>query len=348
MAEINKSVNVVQGGQGADINNKHGAPLVFLRERDIFGSRKPDKNEWLTHVELYKSISKIIDCSHITGLQRVGGMWRIYIDNLDDKVQLMAEGVQIRGNKIQLLNTNPERLDGEGTIKIRVKNIPLSADDGIIKRKFTLMGLDVIQSIREKLRVDNKLTNCETGDRLITVKAITLKEPLPRAIQFGQFIGRVFHIGQHNNQRSNSDTTCSKCLMTGHRFQECTNDWVCKQCKQSGHKQTDCPTVESSDSEIENDSQISSDENTPVAEHTRTPRTQSRTKRMNLRRASPSVSSSARQKSIEHFITSTAKQNTVKPCSNNDPVCDNTSSPMKNGRTQTNTTVKEKKQKLKK
>jgi len=55
-------------------NNQDGAPLVFLRERSIFGDRKPTKEEWLRHPELYEAIGRVIDASHITGLQRVNGM----------------------------------------------------------------------------------------------------------------------------------------------------------------------------------------------------------------------------------------------------------------------------------
>lgn len=52
----------------------------------------------------------------------------------------MAEGVPLRGKTIPVLNTNPQRPDGENIIKVRVKNIPLSADDGVITRVFTLKG----------------------------------------------------------------------------------------------------------------------------------------------------------------------------------------------------------------
>ena len=53
--------------------------LEFLRERDLFGNRKPSSNEWLKHEEMYRAISRKIDPSHICGLQRVGTMWRIYV-----------------------------------------------------------------------------------------------------------------------------------------------------------------------------------------------------------------------------------------------------------------------------
>jgi hypothetical protein len=48
-----------------------------------------------------------------------------------------------------------------------VKNIPLSADDGQIHRYLPLKGCKIQGLFRERLRVKDKLTNCETGDRLV-------------------------------------------------------------------------------------------------------------------------------------------------------------------------------------
>ena len=80
------------------------------------------------------AISKRIDSSHITGLQRVRGLWNIYIDNLQDNVSLMGQGVPFRGRIIPVVNTNPQSLDGKNSLRIRITNIPLSADDGVIWR----------------------------------------------------------------------------------------------------------------------------------------------------------------------------------------------------------------------
>ena len=168
---------------------QNGAPIVFMREKEIFGGRRPEKQEWLNHTEMFEALSCKIDPSHITGLQRVNGLWRIYLDNLNDKVCLLSEGVAIRGKIIPLLLTNPGRLDGENVLRIRVKDVPLSADDGIITRTFILKGLDVISLFREKLRINGKLVNCETGDRIVSVKALSVKEPLNRFITIAQFTG---------------------------------------------------------------------------------------------------------------------------------------------------------------
>ena len=45
--------------------------------------------------------------------------------------------------------------------------MPLSSDDGQIHRALTLEGCEIQGLFRERLRKDGKLTNCETGDRLI-------------------------------------------------------------------------------------------------------------------------------------------------------------------------------------
>ena len=121
---VNIQVSVDPFVQG-QIQNGGGVPLVFIREKTIFGDKQPPKNEWLRHPEVYQSLSDCIDSTHITGLQRVNGLWRVYLDNLEDKVKLLAIGVRIRGKVIPLLSTNPNRLDGESSLKIRTKDIPL-------------------------------------------------------------------------------------------------------------------------------------------------------------------------------------------------------------------------------
>ena len=70
--------NVATGG--AENRENGGAPLMFLRELDIFGSRRPQRSEWLLHDEFYITLSKQIESSQIKGLQRVRNMWRICLD----------------------------------------------------------------------------------------------------------------------------------------------------------------------------------------------------------------------------------------------------------------------------
>lgn len=220
-----------------NVNKQNGAPVVFLQEESLFGSRKVHYSLYLKHDEMYFALARTIDKSAITGIQRVNGLWRVYLDNLEDKAKLVAEGLYVRGKHIPVLHTNPYRLDSESTIRIRVQNIPLSADDGQITRTFILKGIDVISCTRERLRINNKLTNVETGDRIVLVNANSLKEPLHRFVNIGKYKAKVIHRGQNKAPK----VKCGKCLQSGHATDSCRNDWVCTLCKISGHKKGECP-----------------------------------------------------------------------------------------------------------
>lgn len=217
-----------------------GPPVVFLREASFFGTRKPNYTEFFKHDEMYRSLEKVINTNNITGIQRVNGLWRVYLDNLTDKAKLITEGLSIRGRNLPVLKTNPFRLDSTVTTRIRVQNIPLSAHDGIITKCFVVKGLDVISLERERLRIDSKLTNIENGDRIVTVKTSTLKEPLNRFMTIGKYKAKVIHPNQ-NPVKRNQHQKCNKCLGDGHTFATCENEWRCTYCKLSGHKKSDCP-----------------------------------------------------------------------------------------------------------
>lgn len=255
-------------------STQDGGCVVFCQEKSLFGSRKPNYKEYVKHEEMYTAVSKTVNATHITGLQRINGMWRIYVDNATDKVALISNGVTIRGHNIPILPTNPQRLDSEITTRIRVQNIPLSADDGIISRSLMLKGLDVISVTREKLRIGGKLTNCDTGDRIVIVKTSSLREPLHRFITFGQFKAKVIHRGQVKPVLK-----CNKCLEDGHTTKMCTNDWKCRQCGNVGHKQADCQieTSEKSDSEEDTPRETSDDENQEPRAQPKSKQTQSKT-----------------------------------------------------------------------
>lgn len=209
---------------------------IFLKETDLFGNRKPSKEEWLTNIEIYKTLSATVPVEDILGIQRVGTLWRLYIENVNNRVPLLSNGVSLRGVNIPIYEKNPYVPDRSDQVRVRVKNIPLSADDSIIVKTLKDYGCELVDNpSREKLRVDGKLTNCETGDRIVFVKP--LKAPLPKEMRMGFFRATVIHAGQIVKSLNQS---CGKCLQDGHRTYECLNDWVCKNCKQSGHKSGDC------------------------------------------------------------------------------------------------------------
>jgi hypothetical protein len=52
---------------------------------------------------------------------------------------------------------NPSRYQPD-TIRIKIKNVPLSADDGQIDRALAMEGCEIQGIFRDRLRVDGKLT----------------------------------------------------------------------------------------------------------------------------------------------------------------------------------------------
>ena len=103
-----------------------------------------------------------------------------------------------------------------------------------MNRALKLAKCEIIKLYREKLRVDGRLTNCETGDRIAIIKEIETQ--WPTFMQMGKYRTGIYHKGQVNQKLK-----CSKCLQTGHNSEQCENEVVCKSCKEPVHIMADCP-----------------------------------------------------------------------------------------------------------
>ncbi|CAG2222249.1 CNBP [Mytilus edulis] len=216
---------------------------VFLLEKDLFGDVKPSIGQFLNHVELYKSIDHIVNSRNLRGLQRVKGMWRIYPDSETDRDTLITKGLVLRKKLLKIYTRNPNSKvydhDNPHHWRVRVKNIPCSAEDGQIMRAVENLGGTVHSLDRERLRVDGLLTNCQTGDRILYCEP--MEKVLPRTLKIGKYMAVLLHKEQKTDS---SQLTCNKCLQTGHVLRECPNEWVCTTCNNPGHKKAECPNFE--------------------------------------------------------------------------------------------------------
>jgi hypothetical protein len=160
---------------------------------------------WVTHVEIYKTIGAIVDPAAIKGIQRVRSMWRIYMDNEIDRLTLITSGVTMRGRHVGFHTQNPRNPARQrpDTTRIRVKGVSLSADDGQIRRTLEVMikvrDGEILHMYREQLRVDGRLTGCETGDIIIISK--TLTSPMLKAVKIGRYNAYISHQGQPQQTR---------------------------------------------------------------------------------------------------------------------------------------------------
>ncbi|CAG2190108.1 unnamed protein product [Mytilus edulis] len=148
MADTNETYSSILQKQNTKTNyDVEDVKPVFILETDLFGNTKPSRDQFLTHIELYKTIdATICPASHLKGLQRVRGLWRIYFDSDIDREPLITSGITIRNKYIQVYSRNPRIMVNERPtyLKIlRLKNVPCSAEDGQIERSLENHGCEV-------------------------------------------------------------------------------------------------------------------------------------------------------------------------------------------------------------
>ncbi|CAG2223299.1 unnamed protein product [Mytilus edulis] len=133
-----------------------GVKPVFVQEIDVFGSltdRVTTKTLYLTNVEMYQTLGYSVEARSIIGLQRIRGLWRIYLDCESARDHLICKGVEIRGKQINIYSRNPRVTTHENidTVRFRVKDVPLSADDGQILRALEERNCVIMNHFRERL-----------------------------------------------------------------------------------------------------------------------------------------------------------------------------------------------------
>ena len=96
--------------------------------------------------EVYKALLKTVPSSQIKGIQRIGGLWRLYVTQLDFRIGLITSGINIRNACIAVYDSNPFLPGGnENILRLTVKDIPLSVDNSVIvdeleKRNYKVSG----------------------------------------------------------------------------------------------------------------------------------------------------------------------------------------------------------------
>ena len=160
---------------------------------------------------VYGILGRVIPHEQIRGLQRIpNGLWRIYTDTNEARELLLYEGnVTIREKEIPIYGINPGSMRhyNDNSIQVRVKHVPLSADDGQITRAITLKGCTVSNLYRQRLRYEGRLTNCETGDRILTVT--NMEAHLPRTMIIGKYrVVVVYRVNQMTVK--NAQSACKR------------------------------------------------------------------------------------------------------------------------------------------
>ena len=223
-------------------HQRKSPPALFFKNRDVVGYIEPNRHDVqeLSNEEVYKQLSKQIRTEYIFGIQKIGGLWRLHINDTQSKYKLLASGFDIRGKNVTIYEHNPFLRTERNTVLVRVCDIPLSVHDQEIVSELRShgLGIEIVgECTREKLRVGGQLTNCYTGNRRLEIKIP--KEPLPRFIAINDFRARVYH----NGQPETKDVTCINCLEKGHYSATCRKERKCTECKGTYHNLIHCPVV---------------------------------------------------------------------------------------------------------
>lgn len=261
LSHLNESLysDIVAGKDNTDneIETAEGYNVkpIFIKEADV---RAPGASYggWVEEDEVIEALVKVVHLSHLKGVQRIYTAWRIYVDNIDDRIKLLSLGVVMRNRSIQVLPNNPNRpmYCPVSTTRLVVSNIPLSIYDGQINRELEQMGCVIISSWRQKIRYRSKLTYCDNGKRIVIV--VKLKKDIPKYIDISTYRGQIWYYGKPKESVSNDFgyKKCKKCKQEGHLSHECENEIVCDGCGNEGHRRNECPAFS------EDEAQMTSDE----------------------------------------------------------------------------------------
>ena len=140
---------------------------------------------------LCDSMSHIIDKNKVVGSQLYNGAWRLYSSDYASKTSLLTNGLEINGYSLQLLGRCPFLVDGEETVKLIIRNIPIDTklcSDDDIKQALQGLGVRIGSEIYNEYyrEPDKKLTTFKSGGRFLYI--LLPPTPLPRSVKIGKHI----------------------------------------------------------------------------------------------------------------------------------------------------------------
>ncbi|CAC5426606.1 unnamed protein product [Mytilus coruscus] len=77
----------------------------FKTGQNISDSTDNVNNMAPTYETVTAGMGMSIKTEHIKGIQRIGKMWRLYLDTEEDKLKLLGEGIDLRGKTIPTTQT---------------------------------------------------------------------------------------------------------------------------------------------------------------------------------------------------------------------------------------------------
>ena len=223
---------------------------VYIRNSDILIGNNP-----VTDYEILESVNKCI--TDIKCIQRDRGLWRIYVNTPESRTILLAEGFDFRNTSVTAFETNPFSAGTssplEEVLKITIKGVPLSVDDGEILKMLENFEVSLTSPIRyENIRnpTTRKMTSILNGNRFVYAKPLPNGKSLPRSSFCAGLKCLIYHKGQPSNKRKPLCTNC----WGDHWSSQCTDSKRCRICLKDDHD----PGSEKCESYVENQDNVTS------------------------------------------------------------------------------------------
>ncbi|GFR57551.1 hypothetical protein ElyMa_000004700 [Elysia marginata] len=126
---------------------------VFVLTRNL-----PD-GDAVTNYDICVAASKSVGRNGISGAQKIGALWRIYVSGPEARIDLLSKGLTIRNVHVEVSSQNPLIIrGGDGkeiqTTKLIISDIPIlianeAIEAALIKKGITLRSQLKMEGIRD-------------------------------------------------------------------------------------------------------------------------------------------------------------------------------------------------------
>ena len=212
----------------------NGVTPLFLKDSEL---KLANDGQRVKNYDILDYIEESVGKGKTHGIQRIGGVWRIYMKKEEDKIELRTKGITVGNRLIRFFSENPFATHSETPddkrIKVKIHGYPMSADNAPITTFCERHKVKPVGPVKEGLIRSRGgfLTDVHDGSKFLYVDAKSIENnPLPRNAYISRFRCLIYHEGQKENTK-----LCTNCYETTHWTRQCTNDRVCKVCRKSGH-----------------------------------------------------------------------------------------------------------------
>ena len=213
------------------------SPLFFLHR-----NLGVDRTKQIKGYELIKEIQEVVQKEDvIDGIQRIGGLWRVYICDEEEKIRLTSEGFTFRGVAVNVMTENPflrkdnSQQERQKGTKVIIQNVPLTIQNNDVEIMLKQFKVTMLSGISYEYEKDeqNQITRIKNGNRSVYLDSDMLeKNPIPRFSFCGNWRCRIQYRGQPIERKY-----CYRCHKEGHFLRECRNERVCSVCHEPGHQE---------------------------------------------------------------------------------------------------------------